>query len=227
MLSPMGTGPPVEVQFTGTGFLVEGGPHLITNRHVATPWATEQARQAFATEGLEPEILRLVAYLPGHEEPIEAHVARVSEVADLALLEMAEMPAGVQGLALADGLPQAGDEVIVMGYPAGLRSLLAQSGAEFLKSLETEEDADFWKVAERLAERGMIVPLASRGIVGKVAAEAIVYDAETTYGGSGGPVLDREGKVVAINAAILPEFGGSNIGVPVARLREILEATQN
>ena len=70
MLSPMGTGPPVEVQFTGTGFLVEGGPHLITNRHVATPWATEQARQAFATEGLEPEILRLVAYLPRINRPM-------------------------------------------------------------------------------------------------------------------------------------------------------------
>ena len=227
MLSPDGTGPPVEIQFTGTGFVVRGGPQLVTNLHVATPWAAAQARRAFAVEGLEPEILKLVAYLPGHVEPIDARVARVSDAADLAILELAELPSGIEGLALAGDLPQAGEEVIVMGYPAGLRSLLAQSGAEFLKSLEAEEDADFWKVAVRLSERGMIVPLASRGIIGKVAAEAIVYDAETTYGGSGGPVLNSEGEVVAVNAAILPEFGGSNIGVPVARLREILEAVQD
>ena len=30
-------------------------------------------------------------------------------------------------------------------------------------------------------------------------------------------------EVVAINAAILPEFGGSNLGVPVALVRELLE----
>ena len=41
-------------------------------------------------------------------------------------------------------------------------------------------------------------------------------------GGSGGPVLNIEGKVVAVNAAILPEFGGSNLGVPVSKVRELL-----
>jgi len=44
----------------------------------------------------------------------------------------------------------------------------------------------------------------------------VVYDAETTHGGSGGPVLNLEGGVLAVNAAILPQFGGSNLGVPAA-----------
>ena len=60
------------------------------------------------------------------------------------------------------------------------------------------------------------------GIVGQVSHGAIVYDAETTYGGSGGPVLNAQGEVVAINSAILPEYGGSNMGVPVRALKKLI-----
>ena len=66
----------------------------------------------------------------------------------------------------------------------------------------------FWSVTTKLAEKGLIAPLVSRGIVGKASHVAIVYDAETTHGGSGGPMLNTDGAVVAVNAAILPEYGG-------------------
>ena len=77
-------------------------------------------------------------------------------------------------------------------------------------------------ITDRLM-KGHIAPLASRGIVGQATAATIVYDAETTHGGSGGPVLDANGSVVAVNTAILPEFGGSNLGVPAAKVRALLE----
>ncbi len=50
----------------------------------------------------------------------------------------------------------------------------------------------------------------------------MVYDAETTHGGSGGPVLDMDGNVIAVNAAIIPEYGGSNIGVPADEVKRLL-----
>ena len=40
------------------------------------------------------------------------------------------------------------------------------------------------------------------------------------------PVLSLDGRVVAINSAILPEFGGSNLGVPAARARELLSGVR-
>lgn len=71
-----------------------------------------------------------------------------------------------------------------------------------------------------------MAPLATRGIVGQRTERILVYDAETTSGGSGGPVLDLSGRVVAINTAILPEFGGSNLGVPAERVRTLLEGAR-
>ncbi|MDF1718165.1 MAG: hypothetical protein P1U75_16035, partial [Antarcticimicrobium sp.] len=53
---------------------------------------------------------------------------------------------------------------------------------------------------------------------------AVVYDAETTHGGSGGPVLTLEGAVIAFNTAIMPEFGGSNLGVPARHIRALIGA---
>lgn len=54
----------------------------------------------------------------------------------------------------------------------------------------------------------------------------MVYDAETTHGGSGGPVLNMQGEVVAVNTAIIPEFGGSNLGVPAEHIRALLAVAQ-
>ncbi len=74
-----------------------------------------------------------------------------------------------------------------------------------------------------LSEAGHIAPLATRGIVGQATLDKLVYDAETTHGGSGGPVLGLNGEVQAINAAILTDFGGSNLGIPAAAARRLLD----
>jgi S1-C subfamily serine protease len=86
-----------------------------------------------------------------------------------------------------------------------------------------ESNRDLKTIVQRLAEEERIAPLATSGIVGQVTPTFVVYDAETTHGGSGGPVMDRNGRVVAINAAILNDFGGSNLGVPVEWARHLLE----
>lgn len=116
-----------------------------------------------------------------------------------------------------------GNEVIVLGYPLGIRALMARTGQAFLQQLMEEGDMDFWTAAERLSAEGYVAPLASRGIIGQVTGQAVVYDAQTTHGGSGGPVLSTAGEVVAINSAVLPEFAGSNLGVPSRHARRLLQ----
>ena len=225
LLALEGNGPVAERQFTGTGFVVGDDGAVVTNRHVALPWENDANVKMLADRGLEPAMIKYIAYLPGKEEPNTVELVRVSQDADLAVLRRKDATMPMHGLELATQPPTPGDEVIVMGYPTGLRSMLAQSGEVFVEELVKSADTGFWSIAARLAAKGHIAPLASRGIVSQATPTTIVYDAETTLGGSGGPVLDTNGAVVAVSTAILPEYGGSNLGVPVAKLRELLAQT--
>ena len=209
--------------YTGTAFAVGDGRVLVTNRHVALPWEDDDSFEMLASEGLEPVLIKFIVYLLGKATAVSVELVRASEEADLAVLRLEDGAKPIAGLKLGDAPPAAGDEVIVLGYPTGLRSMLAQSGDAFVAELQAAEDSDFWSVAARLAGAGHIAPLASRGIVGQTSQATIVYDAETTHGGSGGPVLDINGAVIAVNTATLPDYSGSNLGVPVTKVRELLE----
>ena len=223
VLTLEGDGPVAERQFTGTAFVVTDTGALLTNRHVALPWEDDANVEALGEQGMEPVSIKFIGYLPGTEQPFTVELLKVSDDADLAVLLSGEVKGSVPHLSLGDTLPKPGDEVLVMGYPTGLKSMLAQSGDAFINELQTENNLDFWAVAARLSEEQFIRPLASRGIVGQVTRAAIVYDAETTHGGSGGPVLDINGNVIAVNAAIIPDYGGSNLGVPVHHVRRLLD----
>lgn len=213
-LSLDGEGPPLEVFLTGTGFVATPEGLILTNRHVAIPWEFDDAATGIVRSGFEPRWHRFQAFLPGAEESHQVDLVIASEDADLAVVQMLDVVEEVPHIGLAEEQPAAGDAILVMGYPLGLKALMARSDASFISALQQEGISDFFEQAERMARAGFIEPLATRGIVGQVTNANVVYDAETTSGGSGGPVLNLSGLVVAVNTAVLPEFGGSNLGVP-------------
>ena len=222
LLTLDGEGEVAERPFTGTGFLVGRSGSLLTNRHVALPWEDDTNNESLVAQGMEPFLTRFLGYLPGIESAFAVELVKASDEADLALLRCNEVVEGLPYLRLSVRLPKPGDEVIVMGYPTGIRAMLAQTGDSFLADLQENEALDFWEIAQRLSLARYIRPLASRGIVSQRSEATVVYDADTTHGGSGGPVLDIAGGVIAINAAIIPEYGGSNFGVPVEFARRLL-----
>mgnify|MGYP002527512225 CR=1 FL=1 len=170
---------------TGTGFAVGDGGALVTNRHVALPWENDASIESLANRGLEPVMIKFIVYMPGKETADTVELVRASEDADVAVLRRKDGAEPMPGLKLADAPPVPGEEVIVMGYPTGLRAMLAQSGEDFIEELQKTEDTGFWSVASRLAEKGHIAPLSSRGIVSQASPATIVYDAVRNGGGQG------------------------------------------
>ena len=66
---------------------------------------------------------------------------------------------------------------------------------------------------------------------GRVHEGRIIYDAPTAIGGSGAPVINLNGEVVAINTALMKEFAGTNFGIPIDYalnlLKKVREGAEN
>ncbi len=218
-----GDGPLVELQYTGTAFVVGAPNVLITNRHVAMPWEINPSHEHFEAMGLVPKFDRFIGYLPGVEKYFDVQLVGASDEIDIAVLSTND--AMVEARPLATGLTpvQPGDEVLLIGYPTGVQAMLARTDTNFLDEIAEAGTLDFWTVVEKLSASGLILPLATRGIVGQVTPDAVVYDAGTTYGGSGGPVLNMQGEVIAVNTSIMEGFSGANLGLPTARILPFLQ----
>ncbi|MFQ5570683.1 MAG: trypsin-like peptidase domain-containing protein [Rhodothermales bacterium] len=223
-ISTGGTGPILERLYTGTAFVATEDGLLLTNKHVALPWEFDEGAKALIRQGLIPVMHRFIGYIPEVKEPFDVKLVLASETADVAVLRCSEVTGRVPHLPISEAPAQRGEEVFVLGYPTGMRALLARTNEAFVDSLMRQGGRpDFWTMARRLAEAGHIGPLATRGIIGQVTADKVVYDAETTSGGSGGPVIGLDGEVKAVNAAILVNFDGSNLGVPAAEALRLLD----
>ena len=218
-----GDGPLVELQYTGTAFVV-GAPHvLITNRHVAMPWESNPAHEQFETMGLVAKFDRFIGYLPGVDKYFNVQLVAASDEIDIAVLSSDDAMLEAHPLPTALTAVQPGDEVLLIGYPTGVQAILARTDAKFLDEIGETDALGFWTVVEKLSASGLISPLATRGIVGQVTRDAVVYDAGTTYGGSGGPVLNLQGEVIAVNTSIVEGFSGANLGLPIARILPFLQ----
>ncbi len=227
LISPTARGPVFTQTYTGTAFLVSRDGRLVTNRHVAIPWEFDAAAQRAMASGLTPFMHRLAGYVPGREEAFDVTLVGASDVADVAVLSSSLTDGSVRPVVLSAELPKLGDRVLVLGYPTGVRALLARTSPAYIDELlgpGSRSGPDPWELAAMLSRDGHIAPLISEGIVAQLTHTAVVYDAATTYGGSGGPVLNTNGEVVAVNSAIVPEFGGANMGVPVAEALKLMDA---
>src|SRR5579864_1442378 len=84
-----GTGPPLQEDFFGTGFLVGRDGRLLTNHHVAEPWwGDEELKQLLAQGTTIAFASSYMAYFPGSSEGIAAKLDQISTRADLATLKL-------------------------------------------------------------------------------------------------------------------------------------------
>ncbi|HXY00626.1 MAG TPA: trypsin-like peptidase domain-containing protein [Candidatus Limnocylindrales bacterium] len=211
-----GRAPELRADFFGTGFIAGEGT-ILTNHHVVQPWWQNEELGSALQQGLEPVIAEMMAYFPGEANGIAVRISKISQDADLAAVhgDLSEVKRPVLKLDGRKDAAVSGEALISVGYATGLDAILARAGDETVSQIVKISGGDPKLVLAELAKRKLIRPLVTQGHVGDVLPDKIVYDAQTTSGGSGGPLLNRQGGVIGVTFAIVRGFGGSNFGVPI------------
>ncbi len=151
------------------------------------------------------------------KEPFALTGGTHSERADLSLLRC-----DLRGLRL-PALPLdrtgrgavAGQPVVLVGFPAGIEAMLAKADAEVVRAVLETSGTSASRISEALARRGLVRPSTTQGHIADVTETDVVFDAPTTQGGSGGPLLNRNGVVIGVSYAVLSRFGGNSFAVPI------------
>jgi DNA-binding response OmpR family regulator/S1-C subfamily serine protease len=217
ILTLEGRGPEVKVDVFGTGFLAGADGRVITNRHVAEPWWKNDELNDITSHGLQAQISLIRAYFPGDPRAFHAEIQQISSETDLAAMRVDLQGLKRPALSIDPGKAAAvsGEPIVLMGYATGLAAILARTDEDTAQKILTNSSGDVSQVLDELARRNLIRPLITQGHIGDILTDKIVFDAQTTSGGSGGPLFNGQGKVIGVTYAVLKGFGGSNFGIPI------------
>jgi DNA-binding response OmpR family regulator len=221
------TGHPVQVHVFGSGFLIDNFGHILTNHHVLEPWWHNARAIPPPNDAFEPAILSLWAYFPGSERPLPMTVQGLNEDADLGLAKVDLPESHPRPVTIDQQAAISGSAIVLIGYPTAIEGILARVDEPTLKRIAQVSGNNTQDLVQELARRKLIRPLVTQGHLSVVGPNQLVYDAQTTHGGSGGPVFDASGKVIGVNFAILSSFSGSNFAVPISRAAKMLETSKS
>lgn len=175
--------------------------------------------------GLHPVFIQLRVFFQERPDGVPVEVLRVHPEQDLALMRTVGWVSSAQPLNVSDPLPEVreGQPVFLVGYPTGLNSVVARLEYREQAELEKATGSNDYAKALRLARRRQLRPSVTGGFLWEVLPDTLVYDAHTTGGSSGGPLLDRGGRLLGVNAAHLSQFRAINYGIPIRIGQQLLE----
>jgi hypothetical protein len=183
---------------SGSGFVINRQGHVVTNYHV-----------------ISGAVKVAVAYGNGDTVIMKEARVIVSEPGkDLAILKCDSLPK-TRPITLVDRRTSSGQAVMAIGFPGILDDLIAADGESLRKTGSpdeysvSEEDAAGFTPVTFPGNAGKEMPIDS-GFGGSF--KAIAHSAKISEGNSGGPLIDRDGRLAGINVA----GAGTKMGVDYA-----------
>ncbi len=205
------------------GFIFPSSPLIalpIGDWNISDP--SSNAKRNFAGRNEQLEVR-----FPGSRLSINANLLRASSETDAALIKI-DTPQALTKLELATEEPKTAERVIVLGYPGVAQRAVARS--ETIENGQRRVISDF--VPEPYVTEGIISLLSpasktENGVtVGGIGGDMIQLSINSTGGGnSGGPVFNRDGKVIGLFTYGIQRAGAAASGaVPIKYGRDLLQA---
>jgi S1-C subfamily serine protease len=183
---------------SGSGFVISSRGLIVTNRHLVRDWEYNPL-----PPGVNGHLKIIHVMFPGQtaESAVTAEVLRLSSdrAIDVAVLNIAPGPnLAVVGDIEADlDSVNQGDEVVVIGYPLGTDLL-------------------------RLSTDARVAPSISTGNVSRIARDVIQLNLRAYRGNSGGPLIDRKGRVIGILTANVAGANDITICTPISEAMQLV-----
>jgi 2-alkenal reductase len=180
-------------QASGSGFVYSANGMIVTNAHVVDGADTID-----------------VVFADGSHQ--SANLIGEDTANDLAVIQVASLPASAKPLALAaDNTVAVGEFVTAIGSPFGEQNSMSFGIVSGLN--------------RTMVSSGTPTRRAVRNVIGAALKNLIQTDAPINPGNSGGPLLDLNGQVVGVDNAIESASGSSSgvgFAIPVSVVRQVV-----
>jgi S1-C subfamily serine protease len=181
----------------GSGVVIDAADGLVlTNAHVT-----------FGQQGLRARV---------GDDPASETAAQLVAAApcdDLAVVRLVNKPANLRAIRIGDSSRvRLGDHVTVLGYPTSLQ-------------LQEQRAGNTTQAQQLVANEGSVsaVNVTTGGDPSfPVYVSTIQHQAPTTYGNSGGPLVDDRGRLVGINSLINTQAHGQAYAISANRVLQLL-----
>ena len=190
---------------TGSGFVVSPSGYILTNHHVVSGEDVTMQRGGRPVR-LNLEVKRIDVVFPSTGARLEARVDASDADLDLAVLSVPASDLPFVAMGDSDAL-EPGQPIQVLGFPFG-------------RAVEVGRPAGGDVAPQPTLTRGSVAALrASDG--GE--ARYVQTDASVHPGSSGGPMVDEDGRAVAVIRMMLGREAGPAFGIPINRAKDFLD----
>jgi S1-C subfamily serine protease len=187
----------------GAGFLISEDGFILTNHHVVASGISHDSRQSVSFVMVHLGRLSQDGAMSLQTEPRRAFVYKIDPIRDLALLKLETTPDDLKPLPyvqLAETPPRPGMSCAIIGHPSSGMLWTFRSGQVSSVGRAPQDLVDV--VISRLAAKDVEQEKLTEMLKGMPARNIILTSCAANPGDSGSPVVDDNGRLIAVTFAI-------------------------
>jgi hypothetical protein len=220
-----GAGPVIVREFSTSAFAVDS-KYVLTSGYILSPWSSDPLLDDKENPEIVPSITMLHVYFPEVKKALDLEIKSATEERDAVLCTIKGTESIRSRLSFANTVEQTKEvPIIMLGYPGGVALLMSRVPDDVRREINKFGSPSMDEMAELLAERGYIHPIAFQSRISGTAENRLFFETFASYGSTGGPLINADGLVVGMSQSIHSAFPSFNMAIALASLKSWIQET--